>query len=112
MNRQVALCIVLALTYPAALQADIYETTDAYVVILDMPGSAKNSISLTVDGDLLVVKSALMDLKGLPARGYYRTFNLGDGIDRNSIDARFEHSALSLKLFKKESVKPREITIR
>ena len=45
-------------------------------------------------------------------RAGYRVFNLGDGIDRTGIDAKYEEGVLTIKLFKKDETKPREIEIK
>ena len=101
--------------------ADIYGTPDAYVVSLDMPGVVKESINLTIDRGQLAVKAAVEPHDTDAARllpqeirttGYHRVFNIGDGIDRINIDARFEDGVLRVKLFKSEDLKLREITIR
>ncbi len=101
--------------------ADIYETSDAYVLMLDMPGAMKDSIHITMDQSSLVVKAnvetyarpeAKILFTEIPGVGFHRTFNLSEGIDRNNVDARFENGVLTLKLFKKEELKPREIKIK
>lgn len=101
--------------------ADIYETPEAYVVHLDLPGVAKDSIRVRVQqGTLEVtapVRTALPEdahvlVREQFAEGYTRTFGLGDGVDPGSIDAQYEHGVLTLKLFKSEEQKPRMIPIR
>lgn len=101
--------------------ADIYETDDAYVVMVDMPGATKESIGITLDKSSLVIKSVNDSLFRDDARilhseivegNYLRTFNLTEGIDRDNVDARFESGVLTMKLFKKEEIKPREVRIQ
>ena len=101
--------------------ADIYETDNAYVVLLDMPGATKESISITMDKSSLVVRSELAPRYSEVAKVlhneivsgvYHRNFNLSDSIDRDTVDAHYEHGVLTIKLFKKEEVKPREIRIK
>jgi HSP20 family molecular chaperone IbpA len=101
--------------------ADIYETDDAYVVMLDMPGASKESISITMDRSSLVVRSTTESLypgntkllyNEIVGGKYHRSFNLTEGIDREKVEASFENGVLTIKLFKKEEVKPREIQIR
>lgn len=100
---------------------DVYETPEAYVITVDMPGVPKDVIHVTMDQNTLVVKGTVGGQYGekstvlfaeLERNGYYRIFNLGDGIDRNSIDARYEEGVLTVRLLKKEEVRPREIAIR
>lgn len=100
---------------------DIFETPDAYVLMIDLPGVAKESISVTAENDTMSVRAKVEPVHGekatllfheLKAPTYYRAFNLGDGIDRKNIDARYELGVLTIKLLKREEIKPREIEIR
>lgn len=100
---------------------DVFETPDAYVITVDMPGVPRNSIHVTMDQNTLVVKGVVGErysekanllFAELQKNGYYRAFNLGEGVDRDSIDARYEAGVLTVKLLKKEEVKPKEIAIR
>jgi HSP20 family protein len=99
---------------------DIYETPDSYVLSLDMPGVRKEGISLTLDRGMLEVsaevenryeESATLLRREILTAGYQRSFTLGEGIDRQSVDARFEDGVLTVKLFKSPEMKPREIRI-
>ena len=101
--------------------ADIYETPDAYVLLLDVPGATKDSISITMDESSLVIEAGVEAYAGedakllfneIPGVGFQRTFNLTDGIDRDNVDARYENGVLTVKLLKKEELRPREIQIR
>lgn len=101
--------------------ADVYETPDAFVLLIDMPGVTKEAVNVWIDRGSLVVKGATGRFHGENARllvrelrgtGYYRVFNLGDGIDRDTIDAQFENGVLSIRLFKNEELRPREIKIK
>ena len=100
---------------------DVYETPDAFVLMIDLPGSSKEAISVTLENMALAVKAKIEPYHGekatllfneLKPATYYRAFNLGDGIDRNSIDAHYEQGVLTLKLFKNAKAKPREIQIK
>jgi HSP20 family protein len=102
--------------------ADVCEMDDAYVVALDMPGTTRESINISLEVDALVVKgkvqpyhredaTMLLNELGSP-RTYYRVFNLGSGINRNAIEAQYEHGVLLMKLHKNEELKPRVIPIK
>jgi len=100
--------------------ADVYETSDAFVVMLDLPGVQKEAISLVHEkGELKVRATAAAgqpsDMKLLvrevrPAT-FSRIFTLGDGIDTENIDARYEAGVLTVKLYKSAASKAREIAI-
>lgn len=101
--------------------ADIVQTPDAFIVALEMPGATKESINVCVEGNTIIVKSALEPMHGNSASllfneinkaGYYRAFTIGEGIDRNNVDAHYEDGILTLKLQKGEQMKPKEIPIK
>jgi HSP20 family protein len=100
--------------------ADIYETPDAFVLLLDMPGAGKESISLRLDRNELTVKAPVGQIhaeqgtvlfRELRNKGYYRSFSIGDGIDLSNVDAQFHRGVLTVKLYKSESQRPREIAV-
>lgn len=99
---------------------DVYETPDAFVLMLDLPGVARDAIAVTMENGTLSVRAkmeprhsagARVLFKELRGTTFYRVFNLGDGIDRTNVDAHYELGTLTIKLFKKEETKPREIRI-
>lgn len=101
--------------------ADIYEAPDAYVVMLDMPGAQKEQMRVRLEkGSLMVTAPAARHFQGngtvlheeTRTLGYARAFSLGEGIDLKNVDAQFQDGVLTIKLFKNEELKPREISIR
>ncbi len=101
--------------------ADIYETLDAYVVMMDLPGARKEdirvrlergSLMVTAPSDRHVQESGTLLHEESRTAGFARTFSLGEGIDLKNVDAQFQEGVLTIKLFKNEELKPREISIR
>ena len=101
--------------------ADIYETPDAYVVMLDMPGAQKENMQLRLENGALKVSAPAIRHyqeggtilhEETRNHGYARAFSLGEGIDYDNVDAHFQDGVLTIKLFKNEELKPREISIR
>jgi HSP20 family protein len=101
--------------------ADILETPEAYLLMLDMPGMAKEGIGVAMDGESLTVrgstgtvqnKDADLVFSEIRSGTYLREFTLGKDIEREEIEATYEHGVLTLRLPKKESLKPREIRVR
>jgi HSP20 family protein len=101
--------------------ADIYETQDAYMLLLDMPGASREGLSVRLERGVLSVKAPVGTLlsagasvvhREQTASGFERAFMLGEDIDPEHIDAQFENGVLTVKLFKSEHAKPREISIR
>jgi HSP20 family protein len=81
---------------------DVYETPDAFVVMMDLPGATRESVKLTLEKGEMRVKAGA---------GFYRAFTIGEGIDMGKVDARFEQGVLTVKLYKSEAMKPRSIQV-
>jgi len=101
--------------------ADVLETLDAYLLMLDMPGAAKEGISVAMEGESLTVRGSTESLQDndvelvfseIRSGAYLREFTLGRDLDRENIEATYEDGVLTLRLPKKESMKPREIAVR
>jgi HSP20 family molecular chaperone IbpA len=100
--------------------ADIYETKDALIVVLEMPGVAKDNIEIRVEQDVLTVGGQL-DLSKYQGLfplyteyniGHYsRRFRLSNTINQEKIGAELKDGVLSLSLPKVEEAKPRTIQI-
>lgn len=100
---------------------DVIETPETYVLHLDIPGAAKDSISVKLEGGALQVRAAITatarsgesvlysEMRGT---GYEREFSLGNGIDRERVDAAYENGVLTITLHKSDALKAREIRIK
>lgn len=100
--------------------ADVYETADAFVLMLDLPGTKRESINLTLEKGEMRVRAEVESkrneqesflLNETGGAGFFRAFSIGEGIDTSNVDAHFEQGVLTVKLFKSEELKPREIRI-
>jgi HSP20 family molecular chaperone IbpA len=101
--------------------ADIYETHDALIVILEMPGVEKTNVNVRVEEGILHVEGRL-DLtkyQGLQPLyteyniGHYaRSFQLSSKIDQGNIEAALKDGVLSLTLAKVQEAKPRTINVK
>jgi HSP20 family protein len=87
---------------------------------LEMPGVNKGQLDIDVDGNELHVTGKR---EGTGSEGtylirerqlgtYHQAYTLDDTIDRNRIDASLEGGVLTLTLHRKESEKPRKISIK
>ncbi len=99
---------------------NIYDNEDEFVLVADMPGSAKDRVKVKVEDDSLIMFGQIdydNDLKRdylLLEReigNYYRVFKISESVDREKIDAKFENGQLIVRLPKKEKVKPKVIDI-
>jgi len=100
--------------------ANIFETNDAFIVELDMPGAAKESITITADTQILSVSSTTTDntksgkllLNEIGKKRYQREFRLGSGIKLDEIQAEYNDGVLLITLPKADEVKARHINIQ
>lgn len=101
--------------------ADIYETADAFTIKLDMPGTVKDSISVSVEPGYLAAKGVVAPyhregstllLSELGRKSYFREFNLGEGVNHNNIQAQFEDGVLVITIPKTDDMKAHDIQIR
>jgi HSP20 family protein len=101
--------------------ADVFETSETFVLKIDMPGVQKESISVQVEPGQLQVKGLISQLykestdlifSEIRKASFYRKFNIGSGIDAENIHADFENGVLTVVLQKHESIRVREIPIK
>ena len=97
---------------------DIYENDEEILLFADMPGVAKESISVNVDNG----KLELSGIRKLQITGssnwqefgdieYRRVFAVPQSIDINKVNAELKEGVLRLHLPKTEAAKPRTIQI-
>jgi HSP20 family molecular chaperone IbpA len=100
--------------------ADIYETRDALMVILEMPGVEKGKVDVHVEGGVLSVEGrldltkyqGLLPLYSEYNIGHYsRSFRLSNKINQEKIGAELKEGVLSVTLPKLEEAKPRAIQV-
>lgn len=98
--------------------ADIWETPDAIVLQLDMPGVAQNAVDINVQRGTLTVHGTVDEdkfEKVLYAEqrigDYHRQFSLSDDLDIDNITAKMNAGVLTLTVAKAAKVKPRRIAI-
>lgn len=99
-------------------RCDIRENKDHYHLLLEMPGVNKDTLRVQLkNGQLLVEGKMTLDENGtlirseIFKRNYRRVFTLGNTVDAQRIDAKWQDGLLLLTLTKKEEAKPREIKI-
>lgn len=101
-------------------QTDIFESADALTVVMEMPGVAKENISIDLENDQLRVEGKIdySNYEGMDPLyteynvGHYkRGFALSNTIDQDKISADLKDGVLTLVLPKVEKVKPRTIKV-
>lgn len=102
-------------------RADIYETDEEVVVILNMPGASDDTIDITLENNILTINgnSVLEPPEGYSlgfaeyeTGDYERSFRLTDQIDRERIKAVYSNGVLNLTLPKAEVAKVRKISVK
>ena len=110
-------------TMPARLfqpQTDIFETSEALTLVLEMPGVDKGSVEVKVENDVLnfegrVDFSKYEGLQPLYTEynvGHYaRSFRLSSKIEQEGISAELKDGVMTLVLPKAEKAKARKIKV-
>ena len=92
--------------------ADAYETPEAFVVLLELPGIDEDDIEVQVDGDTLTVKGQRRGLSLRPDRfhrmershgPFARTLQLSEEVDAERVSAQLRDGVLRLELPKARS---------
>jgi HSP20 family protein len=87
--------------------ADAYETPEAFVVLLELPGIDENDVEVLVDGDTLTVKGQRRALGQRPDRfhrmershgPFLRSFQLSEEVDPDRVSAQLREGVLRLEL--------------
>lgn len=102
-------------------RADIYETANNVVVLVDMPGVAPDGVDLTLEKRTLAIRGYAKERSHQSYRQVYaeygvgdyeRVFTLSDDIDRESIEASQKNGVLRLVLPKAAPAKARKIALK
>jgi HSP20 family protein len=97
---------------------DIYATEDGYVLEADMPGVTRDGLEVSLDrNELTLVGSRQahsydsVHYRESGEGDFRRVFELDPEIDTEKIAARVDNGVLTLKLSRREHLKPRKIAI-
>jgi HSP20 family protein len=105
---------------PAAMPMDAFRDGDTFVVELDLPGVAPESIDLDVERNVLTVRAERRPSAGEDSEvviaerltgSFSRQLFLGETLDTDRIDASYEAGVLRLRIPVAEQAKPRKIAI-
>ncbi|WBB58298.1 Hsp20/alpha crystallin family protein [Streptomyces sp. WMMC500] len=105
---------------PVAMPMDAYRAGDDFVIHLDLPGVDPETIDLGVERNVLTVhaerRSAAPDGTELvvaerPRGRFSRQVFLGEMLDTDRIEARYDDGVLTLRIPVAEQAKPRKIRI-
>ena len=100
-------------------RVDVFETEQEYLVHADIPGVQPGDINLSFENGHLTLHGKVQPAQEKPRSlrreyavgDYYRTFAMNEDIDASKISADYKHGVLTIKLPKREEIKPRKIAI-
>jgi len=106
---------------PTAMAMDAWRAGDTFIVAFDLPGVDPQAIELDVERNVLTVKAERrplelgdeveMQVAERPLGVFSRQLFLGDTLDADRIEARYEAGVLTLRIPIAEQAKPRKISI-
>lgn len=106
---------------PLVPPVDIVEDAEGIVVTADLPGVAKEDVSISVEADTLTLEG-VVKLGEAPAMQpvyaeigvaqFRRSFVLARDLDTGRIEAEMKHGVLRVRVPKQEQAKPRRIEVR
>lgn len=100
--------------------ADIYETDEALMIVMEMPGVNREAVDVALENNVLRVEGKIdfSNYDGLEpvyteynVGHYARSFVLSDTVDREHIAANLEDGVLLLTLPKAASARARRIAV-
>ena len=101
---------------------DIYETEDALMLVMEMPGVGNEHADITLEDDVLSVTGRIDFSRYEKLQPIYTEYNIGyyrrsfslspSSIDEHKISADMKDGVLTLTLPKAERVKPRRIQLK
>ncbi len=101
--------------------ADVYETSEKVVLVMDMPGVCSECAHVNIVDDELIVTGHVTHgededdyvlYREYDVGHYHRHFGLPEAIDRNQIEAIMADGTLTVAMSKLEEAKPRRIPVR
>jgi HSP20 family protein len=105
---------------PRGFPMDAYRRGDEFIVEFDLPGVEPESIDLTVENNVLSVRSERrfepregdeVVVAERPHGTYTRQLFLADTLDSENVQANYEHGVLTLTIAIAQAAKPRRVQI-
>jgi HSP20 family molecular chaperone IbpA len=102
-------------------RTDIFETPDAWLLVVDLPGTDENRIDIAVEKHVLTIKADPEDVhpEGFDpvhteflSRRFERSFRLPEWIDIARIDANVKNGVLRLTVPKSSEARPRQVAVK
>jgi len=101
---------------------DIIEAETELLLVADAPGARPDHVEINYEQGLLTLHVRVEPrqqedttnflLREYGVGDYYRSFQIGEGVDAQKIDAELKDGVLTLHLPKAETAKPRKIQVK
>ena len=101
---------------------DVHEDAESLVLRAELPGVKKEDVEISIDANVLTLKGERKLEKEEQGRRYHRVeraygtflrqFQLSSNIDSSKIDAQLADGVLTVRLAKREELKPRKIDVK
>ncbi len=101
-----------------SFKVDISEDDNTIFIEADMPGVKKEDIKVSMDGDLLSISAERTQSEEEKKKGYHRierswgslsrSFTLGENVDAEKIEAKYDNGVLKVMVPKVEPTKKTE----
>jgi len=101
---------------------DIIEQSDKLLLQADLPGATAEDIDINLEKGVLSIHARARPRRDEDATQYLtheygvgdfaRSFQVGEGIDADRIEAKFTDGVLTLRLPKSEALVPRKISVK
>ena len=112
--------IATELEYETPL-VDIIEDANEFIIIADMPGASPETVDVQYDnGELTIIGEEVVDgetedfacvCSQFEPGNYFRSFQIGEGINADHISADYSDGVLTVHLPKRAEVQPRKIAV-
>lgn len=105
---------------PTAMPMDAYRRGDEFVIHFDVPGVDASSVNLTVEKNVLTVSAERQWQPGdsqevvaaeRPHGTFSRQLFLGENLDTERVEARYENGVLTVLIPVAERAKPRKVEV-
>ena len=109
-----------SMTRPAVTPMDAWRDSNEFVVAFDLPGVQPDSIDIDVERNVLTVKAERPPSSGAdaemvaaerPSGVFSRQLIIGDTLDTEHMQARYDAGVLTLRIPIAERAKPRKIAV-
>ena len=105
---------------PTAMPMDAYRDGEQFIIHFDVPGVDRSSVDLTVEKNVLTVSAERHWQPGehqdvvaaeRPQGTFTRQLFLGENLDADRVEARYENGVLTVRIPVAERAKPRKVEI-